>query len=62
MKINSLSEIEKSLKKIKLKSGSSCILHSSLINFGLIKDVPIKFIPKTIFTAFNEYSDLRDRD
>ena len=49
MKINSLSEIEKSLKKIKLKSGSSCILHSSLINFGLIKDVPIKFIPKTIF-------------
>ena len=54
MKINKLSEIEKSLKKVRLKSGSSCILHASLINFGLIENVPIDSIPNTIFNLISK--------
>ena len=54
MKINTISEIEKSLKKVKLQQGSSCLLHSSLINFGLIKNVPTNSIPKTIFELINK--------
>ena len=49
MRINTLSEIKKSLKKLKLKKGSSCLLHSSIVGLGLIKGLPIKDIPKKIF-------------
>ena len=49
MRINTLSEIKKNLKKLKLKKGSSCLLHSSIVGMGLIKNFPIKNIPKKIF-------------
>jgi len=49
MRINTLSEIKKSLKKLKLKKGSSCLLHSSIVGLGLIKGLPIKDIPRKIF-------------
>ena len=49
MRINTLSEIKKNLKKLKLKKGASCLLHSSIVGMGLIKNFPIKNIPKKIF-------------
>ena len=35
--------------KLKLKKGSSCLLHSSIIGLGLIKGLSISDIPKKIF-------------
>ena len=49
MRINSLSDIKKSLKKLKIKKGSSCLLHSSIIGLGLIENLPINRIPEKIF-------------
>ena len=49
MHYNTLSEIKKGLKNIKLKKGSSCFLHTSIMHLGFIKDVPVKDIPKKIF-------------
>tara|TARA_B110000438_G_C15814228_1_gene651196 strand:+ start:1549 stop:2355 length:807 start_codon:yes stop_codon:yes gene_type:complete len=49
MRTNTLSEITKNLKELKLKKGSSCLIHSSIVGLGLIKDIPIKNIPKQIF-------------
>ena len=37
------------VKPLKLKKGSSCLLHSSIVGMGLIKNFPIKNIPKKIF-------------
>ena len=54
MRINTLSEIKKSLKKLKLKKGSSCLLHSSIIGLGLIKGLSISDIPKKIFDLIFE--------
>ena len=46
---NTLSDIKKSLKDIKLKKGSSCFLHTSIIQIGFIQDVSINDIPKKVF-------------
>ena len=48
MRINTLSEIKKSLKDLKLKKGSSCLLHSSVLGLGLIKGISINNIPREI--------------
>ena len=49
MRINTLSEIKKNLKRLNLKKGSSCLLHSSIVGLGLIKNFSIENIPKKIF-------------
>ena len=49
MRINTLSEIKKNLKRLNLKKGSSCSLHSSIVGLGLIKNFSIENIPKKIF-------------
>jgi len=46
---NTLSDIKKSLKDIKLKKGSSCFLHTSIMQIGFIQDVSINDIPKKVF-------------
>lgn len=48
MKIHTLEEIKKVIKNLKLKKSSSCILHSSITNIGLIKNVETKKIPENI--------------
>ena len=43
-----LSEIKEKLKSLNLKKGSSCLLHSSMINIGKIQGVKIEDTPKVI--------------
>ena len=58
MRFNTLSEIKSSLKELKLKKGSSCLLHSSINGLGPIKGIDIKKIPETIVDLiFNEIGD-----
>jgi aminoglycoside 3-N-acetyltransferase len=43
-----IEEIKNAFKQIKIKKGSSCLLHSSLINIGRVKDVNINSLPEVI--------------
>jgi aminoglycoside 3-N-acetyltransferase len=43
-----IKEIKDSFKQLKIKKGSSCLLHSSLINIGNIRGVNINNLPKVI--------------
>lgn len=70
-----LDEIKKILKSLNLKKGSSCLLHSSMINIGKIQGIKIEDTPKTIvnlileeigpqgslsaLTPFYDYSNLK---
>ena len=54
MRFNTLSEIKKSLRELKLKKGSSCLLHSSVTGLGPIKGLDIKKIPETIIKLIFE--------
>ena len=54
---STLSDIKKSLKDVKLKKGSSCFLHTSIINLGFIQNVSINDIPKKIFELIFEEID-----
>lgn len=44
----SIKELKKILKNLNLKKGSSCLLHSSMIHIGKIKDIKIEDTPKLI--------------
>jgi len=48
MKTHTLEEIKRVIKNLKLKKNSSCILHSSITNIGLIKNIETKKIPEII--------------
>ena len=49
-----LDQIKEILKILKLKKGSSCLLHSSMINIGKIQGIKIEDIPKTIINLILE--------
>ncbi len=58
MRFNTLSEIKRSLKQLRLKKGSSCLLHSSINGIGPIKGINIKKIPEVIVDLiFKEIGD-----
>jgi len=44
----STGELKKILKNLDLKKGASCLLHSSIINIGKIKNIKIEDTPKLI--------------
>lgn len=54
MTIINFKDFKKTLKKLRIKKNSSCIIHASIINTGQFEDKKIQNIPTNIFNLVKE--------